>query len=612
MVEITKIESDHIYGGDCNDLLDLMEEDSVDFILSDPPYGIDFMGSLKFQDKAVVPARTFKKIYRVLKKGQFLLMMCFPRGDVLELLLRNLREAGFITGYPLIFWAFAQGMKKSQNISRKADKRAGVRNVIGINPNARPNSEPFNEIFTVTGNCWQYLTAPVTEIAKKMYGAFTGFQPKPVCEVLVCARKPTGRVHRSDLFEKLGWQYYRTHWHEFTRPKKEMVKRYEAFEKRYNVTLNQGDEIWVEKALDPNLEDRVVHITRPVEKLDSMELNELVELTKQFDILLVNEITRDEILSKLREVYFEQEILSTTPYKDSDITSDLSWSLLVEMGCTWMDDGRIPTGDNIGDRSKQGQSPHPGDWDNEEYQNFEWSPDERGRVMPQLLISDNVLDYGEHGHPAGKKRKKMVTSDYDASSYKAQETRQMNRFGDSGGFSRFFSLDRWWDANIGFPEYIMRRVEELPEGISTTFPFLIVKKPSVKEKDAGCESLEKEVVNTLSGNTRPSRQDEVDAGIGHRSVRRNTHPTVKPIKLMNILIKVFTREGHVVLDPYVGSGATTIAAEISGRRFIGMEIKPKWKEIADLRQAYHSEIYEKTRKIEEEEKKFKKVRGILE
>jgi len=51
------------------------------------------------------------------------------------------------------------------------------------------------------------------------------------------------------------------------------------------------------------------------------------------------------------------------------------------------------------------------------------------------------------------------------------------------------------------------------------------------------------------------------------------HPTQKPVKLLEKLIKIFTDEGDVVIDPVVGSGSSLLAAMNTGRRAYGFEIK---------------------------------------
>ena len=51
----------------------------------------------------------------------------------------------------------------------------------------------------------------------------------------------------------------------------------------------------------------------------------------------------------------------------------------------------------------------------------------------------------------------------------------------------------------------------------------------------------------------------------------NKHPTIKPEKLMEWLIKLLTKEGDTVLDCFMGSGTTGVAAKRLGRDFIGIE-----------------------------------------
>ncbi|HRN90066.1 MAG TPA: site-specific DNA-methyltransferase [Candidatus Saccharibacteria bacterium] len=58
------------------------------------------------------------------------------------------------------------------------------------------------------------------------------------------------------------------------------------------------------------------------------------------------------------------------------------------------------------------------------------------------------------------------------------------------------------------------------------------------------------------------------------------HPTQKPVKLIERIIKASSQEGMVVLDPFMGSGATAIASLNLNRHFIGIEKDPKYVELA--------------------------------
>lgn len=64
---------------------------------------------------------------------------------------------------------------------------------------------------------------------------------------------------------------------------------------------------------------------------------------------------------------------------------------------------------------------------------------------------------------------------------------------------------------------------------------------------------------------------------------KNFHPTVKPIKLMEYLIRLITPPGGVVLDPFAGSGSTLVAAKNLGFKFIGIEMNEEYVEIARRR-----------------------------
>ena len=58
------------------------------------------------------------------------------------------------------------------------------------------------------------------------------------------------------------------------------------------------------------------------------------------------------------------------------------------------------------------------------------------------------------------------------------------------------------------------------------------------------------------------------------------HPTLKPLALMEWLVKTYTNEGDLVLDPFMGAGTTGVACAIHGRRFIGIEKEPEFFEKA--------------------------------
>lgn len=61
------------------------------------------------------------------------------------------------------------------------------------------------------------------------------------------------------------------------------------------------------------------------------------------------------------------------------------------------------------------------------------------------------------------------------------------------------------------------------------------------------------------------------------------HPTQKPVQLMKHFIELLSNKDNVVLDPFMGSGSSGVAAKLLGRKFIGIEINPTYFEIAKKR-----------------------------
>lgn len=86
-----------------------------------------------------------------------------------------------------------------------------------------------------------------------------------------------------------------------------------------------------------------------------------------------------------------------------------------------------------------------------------------------------------------------------------------------------------------------------------------------------------DVSQTLDGNFPSTILDVKRDGSGIN------HPTVKPVKLLEHLIKLFSKENDTVLDCFMGSGSTGVAAVNTNRNFIGIEIIPEYFKIAQDR-----------------------------
>ena len=64
------------------------------------------------------------------------------------------------------------------------------------------------------------------------------------------------------------------------------------------------------------------------------------------------------------------------------------------------------------------------------------------------------------------------------------------------------------------------------------------------------------------------------------------HPTQKPIRILKRMIKLSSKPGDIMFTPFAGSGSECVAAKMTGRSFIGVEIDEAYCEIAKTRLAY--------------------------
>lgn len=113
--------------------------------------------------------------------------------------------------------------------------------------------------------------------------------------------------------------------------------------------------------------------------------------------------------------------------------------------------------------------------------------------------------------------------------------------------------------------------------------FFYCAKASKSERNKGCEMLDEKFMNGLDKMGGEKCGMKTGSGNPRLGVNSNNHPTVKPIKLMEYLVKLVTKEDALVLDPFLGSGTTAIACLKLQRRFIGIEKNQEYINIAQAR-----------------------------
>ena len=157
--------------GDCLEELKKLDDNSIDLLCTDPPYGYGFMGKHwdTFQEKQSTKSQTvgwmspgmkkstygmkeffvpiWEEALRVLKPGSFSFVMSAPRSDVQMVMLQTLQEAGFDVSFTPIYWTYATGFPKAMNVGKKTEK-------------------------------------------ENLEGSYAGYQPKPAVEIVIVAMKP--------------------------------------------------------------------------------------------------------------------------------------------------------------------------------------------------------------------------------------------------------------------------------------------------------------------------------------------------------------------------------------------------------------------------------------
>jgi DNA modification methylase len=432
-----------LINGDCLVELAKLPDNSVDLIVTDPPYGYAFMG--KEWDKALPDKRIWKECFRVLKHGGFSYIMSAPRQDVLSRMMINLEDSGFNIGFTSMYWAYATGFPKAMNMSKAIDKKLGVKRTEVIGSRTR-NVKPYDD-----SNGWndnntkgEYeYKKPASEQAKKMDGSYAGFQPKPAVEVIIVCMKP---------LEEKG--------------------------------------------------------------------------------------------------YIDQALANGK-------------------GVSWFDDCRIPSENNEHHRNTVAKAETGDDMVFKEgssgfHKKFEPTNSDKGRYPANLLVSDDSLnDNIKHSSGKIEPHHKINHQNEVYGKYDGIEAEKQVTYGDSGSFSRYFDIDKWWESQ-----------------------FIITPKASKSEKNKGLDDFEEVNAGILHASTKGQLKDlRVKNPDYERKIpkMKNNHPTVKPLKLISYLITLGSREGDVILDPFMGSGTTPLASKQLNRKYIGIELDEDYFKICKAR-----------------------------
>lgn len=489
-----------LYNDDCLNVLEDMEENSVDSVVTDPPYLIGFMGKDFDKSGITFQVELWEKIKKVLKPGGHLLV--FGGTRTYHRMACAVEDAGFEIR-DTIHWVYGSGFPKSLSISKQLDKMTGKeRKVIGKvrrwgNAAGKGRAGQYANQYesSIKGaEKFDNITAPATEAAKKWDGWGTAL--KPAHELILVARKPLSEPNVASNVLKWGCGGINVDGCRISlygeKPpsgsgKNDAFRRLEGREDRWKGSNN----------------------------------------------------------------------LQTPPQGRWPANFLLSHS----EGCVRRGGKRIKPSNPRGSVSfSNGKTTAHEGWRRKAHQKYE-KCETPSRINPDGLetVEDwdcvegcpvKLLD-GQSGmlksgrlEPWHKDGGKTVSV---YGEYKGRAIPEQGFGGDTGGASRFFKTFEYE-------------------------PFHYCAKASRRERNEG---LENPGLQFKHGTTLRK--------IENTSTKGNNHPCVKPVKLLRYLCRLVTPPKGTVLDPFMGSGSTGIAACEERLNFVGMEMERDYFEIAEAR-----------------------------
>lgn len=226
------------------------------------------------------------------------------------------------------------------------------------------------------------------------------------------------------------------------------------------------------------------------------------------------------------------------------------------------------------------------------------------RKPMKTSVAENVLKYHVGGINIDECRIDFVSEEDKGDPYRFQTN---NGSGKHGIFNASKDVTSVVGAKGRFPANIIHDgsdevVSGFPESSSNggnASRFFYTAKASKKDRDEGLDAFDQIKVND-------GRQTEIDNAFQRgETLRKNTHPTVKPIELMQYLVRLVAPKGATILDCFMGSNSTGKAVMFENRernanyKFIGIELTDEYLPICEARIEYAINKYEYDEKLEQ-------------
>lgn len=189
-----------IIHGNCIEVLKRLDENSIDAIITDPPYELGFMGKSWDKSGIAFSSEVWAECLRVLKPGGH--MLAFGGSRTFHRIAVAIEDAGFELRDTLM-WVYGSGFPKSLDISKAIDKMAGAERAVIREGRAGKNALGQDSGWNKTYNPNTYtVTKPATPEAQMWEGWGTAL--KPAFEPIILARKPISEKNIAENVLKWG------------------------------------------------------------------------------------------------------------------------------------------------------------------------------------------------------------------------------------------------------------------------------------------------------------------------------------------------------------------------------------------------------------------------
>ena len=521
--------------GDCLEVLKTIPDNSIDAVITDPPYGLSFMG--KKWDYDVPSVEIWTECLRVLKPGGHLLS--FAGSRTYHRMAVRIEDAGFEIR-DQIMYIYGSGFPKSHNIGKALDKIIDEKERTEQNTEhdlrCVPNSN-LQETELTNQEQGNTLLHSLSEqsISSSEYSTNNVWGQEPILEGRNNLQETEGQLQGSKIHQ--------------------MSERiYGNGEERWihnGTSVSDGttsQQITNENGGSPSYRPQPIKQSNTKSNVVSEQLTtqEIREIRERFD----------GYGTALKPAH-EPIVMARKPLSEKSIAENV---LKHGTGGINIDGSRIGTDDKITINRHSGYNSNSlvestkGKWKGEQEYN------EQGRFPANIIFDEEagqLLDE-QSGNRKGFNGGGGPTRFANAKGGEKLDT--YNYYKDKGGASRFFYCPKASkkDRNEGLDNFTPKTDRQKGHGIDRICGICGVS--MLKPQDCNCEEPDWITPPKL-----------------------NHHPTVKPTDLMRYLINLITPPNGTILDPFMGSGRTGKAAVRCGVNFIGIEKEQEYMDIAKAR-----------------------------